>query len=229
MRTGLLSCDGDLATVRPPGTSVHLHLHDHSFPHQDAPNLASLFRGHLPFLRIERGLPRRYTAGVADVAHRLRWEGQFPWARRHALKPEFEISTDTARLDLEVIHGFLRTSYWAEGRARSVVERSIRNSLCFGAYLAERQVAFARVVSDRAVFAYLMDVFVVPEFRGQGISKAMRRAVLDHPDLQGLRVFLLGTRDAHGLYAQFGFRPLAEPGRWMAIQDPSGDGAGLRR
>ena len=87
------------------------------------------------------------------------------------MKPEFEISTDAARLDLEVIHGFLRTSYWAEGRARSVVERSIRNSLCFGAYLAERQVAFARVVSDRAVFAYLMDVFVVPEFRGPGDLK----------------------------------------------------------
>ena len=79
--------------------------------------------------------------------------------------PEFEISTDPARLDIEVIHGFLRHSYWAEGRKRSVVERSIKNSLCFGVYLAGRQVAFARVVSDRAVFAYLMDVFVIPEFQ----------------------------------------------------------------
>ena len=137
--------------------------------------------------------------------------------------PEFEISTDPARLDIEVIHGFLRHSYWAEGRKRSVVERSIKNSLCFGVYLAGRQVAFARVVSDRAVFAYLMDVFVIPEFQGRGISKALMRAVLDHPELQALRVFLLGTRDAHGLYAQFGFRPLTEPGNWMAIRDPDSD------
>ena len=137
--------------------------------------------------------------------------------------PEFEISTDPARLDIDVIHGFLRNSYWAEGRKRSVVERSIKNSLCFGVYLAGRQVAFARVVSDRAVFAYLMDVFVVPEFQGRGISKALMRAVLEHPELQALRVFLLATRDAHELYAQFGFRPLAEPNRWMAIQDPKSD------
>src|SRR6185436_6239523 len=83
---------------------------------------------------------------------------------------EFEVSTDPARLDVDLIHGFLQTSYWAKGRRRSVVERSISNSLCFGVYMAGRQVAFARVVSDRAVFAYLMDVFVLPEFRGRGIS-----------------------------------------------------------
>lgn len=136
---------------------------------------------------------------------------------------ELEISTDPARLDVDLIHGFLETSYWATGRRRSVVERSIRNSLCFGAYLAGRQVAFARVVTDRAVFAYLMDVFVVPEFRGRGISKTLLRSVRSHPDLQNLRVFLLATRDAHDLYAQFGFRSLAHPERWMAIQDPDSD------
>jgi GNAT superfamily N-acetyltransferase len=136
---------------------------------------------------------------------------------------ELEISTDPARLDLDLIHNFLKTSYWAKGRRRSVVERSIRNSLCFGVYLAGRQVAFARVVSDRAVFAYLMDVFVIPEFRGRGISKALMRSVLEHPDLQNLRVFLLATRDAHGLYTQFGFRSLAHPERWMAIQDQDSD------
>jgi GNAT superfamily N-acetyltransferase len=136
---------------------------------------------------------------------------------------EFEISTDPARLDIATIHGFLKDAYWARGRRRTVVERSIRHSLCFGVYRGGRQVAFARVVSDRAVFAYLMDVFVLPEFRGRGISKALMRAVLEHPDLQNLRVFLLATRDAHGLYAQFGFRPLAEPERWMAIQDPESD------
>ena len=132
----------------------------------------------------------------------------------------FEISTDRARLDVALVHEFLRTSYWAEGRGRSVVERSIEHSLCFGVYQGGRQVAFARVVSDRAVFAYLMDVFVVPEFRGHGISKALMRAVLDHPDLQNLRLFLLATRDAHGLYKRFGFRPLAEPERMMAIRNP---------
>ena len=136
---------------------------------------------------------------------------------------EIEISTDPARLDIDVIHGFLRTSYWAEGRRRSVVERAIRNSLCFGVYVGERQVAFARVVSDRAVFAYLMDVFVIPEYRGRGISKALMRAVLGHPDLQNLRIFLLATHDAHGLYEQFGFRALAQPERWMSIHDPDSD------
>ena len=139
------------------------------------------------------------------------------------LPPEFEISTDRARLDVALVHEFLRTSYWAEGRRRSVVERSIEHSLCFGVYHLGRQVAFARVVSDRAVFAYLMDVFVIPEFRGRGISKALMRAVLDHPDLQNLRVFLLRTSDAHGLYEQFGFRPVANPESLMAIQNPDSD------
>ena len=135
----------------------------------------------------------------------------------------FEISTDRARLDVALVHEFLRTSYWAEGRRRSVVERSIEHSLCFGVYHGGRQVAFARVVSDRAVFAYLMDVFVVPEFRGRGISKALVRAVLHHPDLQNLRMFLLATKDAHGLYDGFGFQPLADPTRFMAIQNPDSD------
>jgi GNAT superfamily N-acetyltransferase len=139
------------------------------------------------------------------------------------LSPEFEISTDAARLDIGLIHGFLSTSYWARGRRRSVVERAIRNSLCFGVYREQRQVAFARVVTDRAVFAYMMDVFVLPEYRGRGISKTLLRTILDHPDLQNLRLFLLVTRDAHGLYEQFGFRPLAEPAQVMEIRDPDSD------
>ena len=137
--------------------------------------------------------------------------------------PEFEISTDPARLDVDVIHGFLQTSYWAAKRRRSVVERAIRHSLCFGAYRGDEQVGFARVVSDRAVFAYIMDVFVLPPFRGRGISKALVRAILEHPELQNLRIRLLATRDAHGLYEQFGFRPLKEPDIWMAIQDLDSD------
>ena len=137
------------------------------------------------------------------------------------MSPEFEISTDVARLDIGLIHDFLSTSYWARGRRRTVVERAIRNSLCFGVYRERKQVAFARVVTDRAVFAYLMDVFVLPEYRGRGISKTLLQTILDHPDLQNLRLFLLATRDAHGLYQRFGFQSLAEPDRWMAIQNPA--------
>jgi GNAT superfamily N-acetyltransferase len=139
------------------------------------------------------------------------------------LEVQLEISTDPVRLDVGLVCEFLQSSYWASGRRRSVIERSMKNSLCFGAYLGGRQVAFARVVSDRAVFAYLMDVFVLPEFRGRGISGALMRAIVDHPELQHLRVFLLATRDAHGLYSKFGFRPLEEPDRWMAIHNPDSD------
>ena len=131
------------------------------------------------------------------------------------LSPEYEISCDPQRIDVAVVHEFLSSSYWAEGRSRDTVERSIRHSLCFGVYEAGRQIAFARVVTDRAVFAYLADVFVLPEFRRRGISKALMSAILAHPELQTLRGFLLATRDAHGLYEQFGFRALPEPKRMM--------------
>lgn len=134
------------------------------------------------------------------------------------MNTEYEVSTDRTRLDLDVIHGFLQTSYWAAGRPRDVVERSVNHSLCFGVYTGGRQIAFARVVSDCATFAYLMDVFVVSEHRRRGVSKLLMREVLAHPELQNLRTFLLATLDAHGLYAQFGFKPLAEPERWMAIR-----------
>lgn len=131
------------------------------------------------------------------------------------MPPEYEICTDAERLDVEMIHRFLSGSYWAAGRPREVVERSIRHSLCFGVYLEGKQVAFARVISDRAVFAYLADVFVLPEYRGRGISKALMAAIVEHPDVSGLRVCLLRTRDAHGLYAQFGFGPLPDPDEMM--------------
>jgi len=135
------------------------------------------------------------------------------------VKP-YEISTDRSRLDVALIHDFLRTSYWAQGIPRSVVERAIKNSLCFGAYLDGRQVGFARVISDFATIAYLADVFVVPGQRGKGISKLMMRAIVEHPDLQGLRRIVLVTKDAHGLYEQFGFTPLAKPGDFMTIHKP---------
>lgn len=131
------------------------------------------------------------------------------------LPSDIDISCDRDRLDVALIHEFLRTSYWAAGRSREIVERSIANSLCFGAYSGGKQIAFARVITDRAVFAYLADVFVVPELRGRGVAKALMAAILAHPELQGLRTFLLGTRDAHGLYARFGFGPVPEPQRLM--------------
>jgi len=125
---------------------------------------------------------------------------------------EVEITTDQSRVDVDVVHNFLsQSAYWALGRPRATVERSIRNSLCFSVFCDGEQVGFARVVSDRAVFAYLMDVFILQPWRGQGLSKALMASILAHPDLQGLKLFLLRTSDAHGLYAQFGFEPIDRP------------------
>jgi N-acetylglutamate synthase-like GNAT family acetyltransferase len=132
----------------------------------------------------------------------------------------YEISTDRRRLDVALIHEFLHSSYWAKGIPRTVVEQSIQHSLCFGAFLGERQVGFARVISDFATFAYVADVFVLPEHRGRGVGKLLMRAIVEHPDLQGLRRLLLITRDAHGLYAQCGFEPLPNPENFMTIHRP---------
>jgi GNAT superfamily N-acetyltransferase len=133
----------------------------------------------------------------------------------------YEISTDRARLDISLIHEFLRSSYWAKGIPRGVVENSIRNSLCFGAFLGPRQIGFARVVTDYATVAYLADVFVVPDHRGRGVSKLLMQAILARPNLTGLRRFFLATQDAHALYVQFGFEPLAHPEQFMTIHNPS--------
>jgi GNAT superfamily N-acetyltransferase len=134
------------------------------------------------------------------------------WIRGH-----YRVSTDPRRLDVDVIHGFLTRSYWAEGIPRSLVERSMQNSLCFGVYDDDRQVGFARVVTDRATYAYVADVFVLEEYRGRGLSKWLLECVLAHPDLQGLRRWQLSTRDAHSLYARFGFEA-PEPGNLMEIR-----------
>ena len=133
---------------------------------------------------------------------------------------DYLISTDPARLDVEVIHGFLRESYWAEGIPRDIVERAIRNSLCFGVYHRDQQIGFARVVSDYATFAYLADVFVLAPWRGHGISKALMTEIVHHPDLQRLRRWLLGTKDAHGLYQRYGFTAPQFPERQMERTDP---------
>ncbi|HEV2383110.1 MAG TPA: GNAT family N-acetyltransferase [Terriglobia bacterium] len=129
------------------------------------------------------------------------------------------ISTDPAKLDLDVIHGFLSQAYWSEAVPRSTLERAIRNSLCFGVYVDGRQAGFARVVTDRATFAYIADVFILEPHRGRGLSKQMMGVIRSHPDLQGLRRWSLATRDAHGLYSQFGFTPLQIPERHMEILD----------
>jgi len=133
---------------------------------------------------------------------------------------KYEISTDCARFDVDLIHDFLRSSYWARNIPREIVEKCIRNSLCFGAFADGRQVGFARAITDRATFAYLADVFIIPEYRGRGISKLLLRAIFDYPDLQGLRRILLATRDAHGLYAKFGFQPLTQVEYYMTIHNP---------
>lgn len=139
-------------------------------------------------------------------------------------KNEFTLSTDKAFLDLDVIHAFLSQSYWAMGVPRETVSKSIANTaLCFGIYHGDpfkgpaAQIGFARVISDLATFAYLADVFILPAYRGRGLSKWLLQTICEYPDLQGLRRFLLATQDAHGLYAQFGFTPLAHPERCMAI------------
>ena len=127
----------------------------------------------------------------------------------------YVVSTDPKQLDLKVICGFLQNSYWAKGRPRRVIKKSIQHSLCFGAYLGKQQVAFARVISDFVVFAYLADVFVVPEHRGRGVAQKMLQAILTHPKLRRVRVFQLATRDSYKLYAKFGFKPLDKPERQM--------------
>jgi GNAT superfamily N-acetyltransferase len=145
---------------------------------------------------------------------------------------EFLISTSPGRLDLDVIHGFLTTCYWAKGIPREVVARSIEHSLCFGIYhevdeespllvkparSGAPQVGFARVISDFATIAYLGDVFVLDAYRGRGLSKWMLECIVQHPPLQRLRRWILLTRDAHGLYAKFGFTPVRSPGSYMEL------------
>ncbi|MBS0265901.1 MAG: GNAT family N-acetyltransferase [Planctomycetes bacterium] len=132
------------------------------------------------------------------------------------------ISTDKSLLNLEEIHRFLSTqSTWARGIPRETVERAIAHSLCFGGYLEGRQIAFARVISDLATFANLVDVFVLPEHRGRGYSTLLMDAIVAHPDLQGLRRFTLATSDAHGLYARYGFTAPSKPGTLMERTIPT--------
>ncbi|MBC7921559.1 MAG: GNAT family N-acetyltransferase [Ferruginibacter sp.] len=130
---------------------------------------------------------------------------------------EFTVSTDRSRLDLAVIHGFLSRSYWAKNIPKETVQRSIEHSLCFGVYHRDQQVGFARVISDFSTVAYVCDVFILEPYRGEGLSKQLMSHIKGHPDLQGLRRWMLVTRDAHGLYEQFGFTNVAHPERYLEI------------
>lgn len=137
--------------------------------------------------------------------------------RGEVTRGDYVISTDPARLDVAAIHAFLTRSYWSPGIPQEIVARAIRGSLCFGVFHRDSQVGFARVVTDQATFAYLCDVYILEGHRGQGIGKWLMEAVAAHPSLQGLRRFMLATRDAHGLYEQFGFRPIENPQKFMEI------------
>jgi GNAT superfamily N-acetyltransferase len=132
----------------------------------------------------------------------------------------YEITCDKTRFDLEAIHRFLAQSYWSPGVPRTVVERAIANSLCFGLLLEDQTIGFARVITDKATFAYLADVYVLPEHRGKGLSLRLMEQIMRHPNLQGLRRMLLATRDAHSLYQKFGFKPLGAPERIMEMHNP---------
>lgn len=130
---------------------------------------------------------------------------------------EYLCTDDPARMDIDAIHSYLTRSYWAEGIPRATVEASVRASLCLGVFTGREQVAFCRAVTDRATFAYLCDVYVLEAQRGRGLAKWMLGLLHAHPQLAGLRRWLLVTRDAQGLYAQLGWRPLAAPERHMEI------------
>ncbi|MBV8253260.1 MAG: GNAT family N-acetyltransferase [Chitinophaga sp.] len=130
----------------------------------------------------------------------------------------YSVSTDTEKLDVDLIHHFLSTeSYWAQNIPRELVEKSIAGSLCFGLYHGSEQIGFARVITDQAVFAYLADVFVLQAWRGKGLSKFLMRTIMAYPTLQRLRRWMLTTTDAHGLYKQFGFEPLGDTSKLMQV------------
>jgi GNAT superfamily N-acetyltransferase len=136
-----------------------------------------------------------------------------------ARKDEYFISTDSALLNIDIIYNYLsQESYWAQNIPKQVVEKSISNSLCFGLYHQDKQIGFARLITDKATFAYLADVFILDEYRKKGLAKWLMETIQAHPDLRGLRRWMLGTRDAHGLYEQFGWTVLDEDTRKRFMQ-----------
>ena len=132
-------------------------------------------------------------------------------------RENFTVTTDASCFDVEAIHAYLTRSYWCAGIPQATVERAIENSLCFGLFDGTQQVGFARVVTDRATYGYLADVYVLEEYRGRGLAVWLMECICAHPDLLGLRRFALATRDAHGLYRKFGFTDLGDPSKHMEI------------
>jgi GNAT superfamily N-acetyltransferase len=133
----------------------------------------------------------------------------------------FSICTDKSKLDIDYIHGVLSKMYWSENIPKETVQRSINGSFCFAVYDEEKQIGFARVITDCSTFGYLGDVFIDEAYRGRGLGKWLIQTILAHPDLQGLRRWLLATRDAHSLYASVGFTKLTNPERFMQIHQPA--------
>ncbi len=137
-------------------------------------------------------------------------------------KDDYSISTDKDKLNLDFIHHFLSTqTYWCLNIPFTTVKRSVENSLCFGVYYSDQQVGFARIITDYATIAYLGDVFIIPEHRGKGLSKRLVGEIMAHPDLQGLRRWMLLTRDAHSLYERFGWVTVPNPERFMEVTNPN--------
>ncbi|WP_100077673.1 GNAT family N-acetyltransferase [Chryseobacterium camelliae] len=135
-------------------------------------------------------------------------------------KDQFCISTDKSRLDIDAVHEFLSTkAYWCLNIPKAKVQAAIQNSMCFGVYLNEKQIGFARIISDFSTIAYLGDVYILEEYRGNGLSKWLMETIMNHPDLQGLRRWILLTGDAHGLYRQFGWTDIADPTKWMELHN----------
>lgn len=138
-----------------------------------------------------------------------------------AEKGEYLLSTDKSKLDLKMIHEFLSNeSHWAKNIPYERVKKSIENSLCFGLYHGEKQIGFARVISDYSTIAYLGDLFILKDHRGKGLSRWMLEVIMNHPDLTGLRRWILVTKDAHDVYQQYGWAMVARPENWMEIHDP---------
>jgi N-acetylglutamate synthase-like GNAT family acetyltransferase len=163
-------------------------------------------------------LPRRSLR--VRSAHLLQRPGRTETVPHEWRDEDILISDDPTLLDLDVIHGFLAKSYWSAGIPRALLKRALENSVCFGVYVANKQVGFARVITDRATFAYLADVFILDSQQSRGLGKQLIRQIRSHPDLQGLRRWHLVTRDAHGLYRRFGFSSLCDSFRHMEIFVP---------
>jgi mannose-6-phosphate isomerase-like protein (cupin superfamily)/GNAT superfamily N-acetyltransferase len=218
----------------PPATAEVLHLHAHA--RQLFRVLSGVARFELP-----DGVAEVRAGEALEIAprlsHRIRNDGPEPLELVVVSQPTtrgdrveleapraqgqgIEITTDPGRVDPVAAHAFLRGAYWSEGIPLGIVQRAIAGSVCAAALDDGRQVGFARVVTDRATFAYLCDVYVLESHRGRGLATRLVRALLDHPELQGLRRWVLVTRDAHAVYAPLGFRPLAAPEGYLEITRP---------